>query len=81
MLAKLFFTRRSSEFKLSRRQRINTLVRLARITEQYSPDELGDSRTEAHRKLVELLKTLAEDKRGQPRTDVDVLGPAASIRG
>jgi hypothetical protein len=81
MLAKLFFTRRSSEFKLSRRQRINTLVRLARITEQYSTDELGDPRTEAHRKLVELLKTLAEDKSSQHRTDVDVLGPAASIRG
>jgi len=35
MLATLFFTRRSSEFLLSRRQRIKTLVRLSHITERH----------------------------------------------
>jgi hypothetical protein len=61
MLAKLFFRHRSSQFKLSRRDRIRTLVQLSRITERHSIDELGDPRTEVHRKMVELLKILAAD--------------------
>ena len=61
MLAKLFFRHRSSQFKLSRRDRIRTLVQLSRITERYSIDELGDPRTDVHHKMVELLKILAAD--------------------
>src|SRR6201998_846683 len=41
-LIKILFTRRSSELKLSRRQRIRTLVRLSRLTETHTLDELRD---------------------------------------
>ena len=63
MLAKLFFKHRSSEYKLSRRERIRTLVQLSRITERHSIDELEDPRTAAHRKMLELLNILTADRR------------------
>jgi hypothetical protein len=66
MLTKLLFMHRSSEFKLSRRQRIRTLMDLSRVTERYSLDELREPHTEAHRKLIGLVTTLAEDARARP---------------
>ena len=66
MLTKLFFTRRSSEFKMSRRQRIKTLAHLGRITERHSVDELRNPRTDAHRQMVVLLQALTEGARGRP---------------
>jgi hypothetical protein len=65
MLAKLFFKHRSSEYKLSRRERIRTLVQLSRVTERHSINDLEDSRTTAHREMVGLLKILATDRRDQ----------------
>ncbi len=66
MLGRLFFTRRSSVFKLGRRQRIRTLVRLGRITERHSPEELADPGSEVHRQMVGLLQKLAKDAGGRP---------------
>jgi hypothetical protein len=63
MLAKLFFRHRSSEFKLTRRDRIRTLVQLSNITERHSISEIEDPHTEAHRKMVDLLKRLAAGSR------------------
>jgi hypothetical protein len=64
MLTRLFFTHGSSKYKLSRRERIRTLVRLSRITERHSIDELEDPHTEVHHKVVGLLNILAADRRG-----------------
>jgi hypothetical protein len=75
-LAKLFFKHRSSEYKLSRRERIRTLVQLSRITERHSIDELTDPHSKAHRATVALLKTLASDARRRP-TPAAHLSPAS----
>jgi hypothetical protein len=66
MLAKLFFRHRSSQFKLSRSDRIRTLVQLSRITERHSIDEFEDPSSEPHRRMVKLLKILAADARSHP---------------
>jgi len=78
MLAKLFFRHRSSEYKLSRRERIRTLVELSRITERHSIDELGDPLTAAHRKMVTLLKTLATDARSRSAAAAHLSTPRPS---
>jgi hypothetical protein len=61
-LMKILFTRRSSELKLSRRQRIRTLVRLSRLTEQHTLDELRDRSTAAHMEMIGLISGLAMRK-------------------
>ena len=66
MLAKLFFRHRSSQFKLSRRDRIRTLVQLSRITERHSIDEFEDPSSEPNHRMVKLLKILAADARSHP---------------
>jgi hypothetical protein len=58
-LAKIFFTRRSSELKLTRRQRIRTLVKLGRLTDVHTVDELRDRNTVVHAELIGLLGGLA----------------------
>ena len=58
-LLKILFTRRSSELKLSRRQRIRTLVRLSRLTETHTLDELRDRNTAAHKEMIGLISGLA----------------------
>jgi hypothetical protein len=58
-LFKIFFTRRSSELKSTRRARIRLLVRLSRLTDAHSPDELSDPKTTPHAELVAILRTLA----------------------
>ena len=58
-LIKVFLTRRSSDLKLTRRQRIRTLVKLSHLTEVHSPRELGDPATPAHAQLVGLIESLA----------------------
>lgn len=59
-LFKIFFTRRSSELKSTRRARIRSLVRLSRLTEAHSIDVLGDPKTTAHAQLVTILQTLTQ---------------------
>lgn len=83
MLTKLFFKHRNSEYKLSRRERIRTLVRLSRVTERHSINDLEDSRTAAHREMVGLLRILATDRRDQPAAAarITTAGPAAPTTG
>jgi hypothetical protein len=54
-LGKILFTRRSSDLKLTRRQRIRMLVNLSRLTETHTLDELQDKNAAAHRVLVSLI--------------------------
>src|ERR1700740_2410679 len=61
-LIKILFTRRSSELKLSRRQRIRTLVRLSRLTETHTLDELRDREPAAHMQMMCLISGLAMRK-------------------
>jgi hypothetical protein len=61
-LIKILFTRRSSELKLNRRQRIRTLVRLSRLTEEHTLDELRDRSTAAHMEMIDLISGLAMRK-------------------
>jgi hypothetical protein len=59
-LFRLLFKRRTTELKLTRRQRIRTLVRLSRLTEAHRVDELRDPRNPVHGELVDLIQALAE---------------------
>jgi hypothetical protein len=61
-LAKILFTRRSSELKLKRRQRVRALVKLSRITETHTLDELRDRNTSAHQEMIDLITKLASRK-------------------
>jgi hypothetical protein len=61
-LAKILFTRRSSELKLRRRERVRALVKLSRLTETHSLDELGDRSTPAHLEMIKLITKLAARK-------------------
>jgi hypothetical protein len=54
-LFKILFTRRSSELKLTRRQRIRSLVALSRLTDAHTVTELQDRNSAAHRQLVRLI--------------------------
>ena len=58
-LFKIFFTRRSSQLKLTRRQRVRTLVELNRLTEAHGVSQLSNPNTAAHAKMVGLIKELA----------------------
>ena len=61
-LAKILFTRRSSELKLRRRQRVRALVKLSRLTETHSLDELRDRNTPANQEMIDLITKLAARK-------------------
>ena len=63
-LPRLFFRWRSSEAKLTRRQRIRLLARLSRLTEAHDLDEFKDSSTAAHAELVEIVTLLSSPKTG-----------------
>ena len=58
-LFKIFFTRRSSRLKLSRRQRVRTLVELNRLTETHGAGQLANANTAAHATMVRLISALA----------------------
>lgn len=58
-LFKIFFRRRSSELKATRRARIRMLVRLAQLTEAHPIEVLEDRTTQPHAELVGILGTLA----------------------
>ena len=61
-LAKILFTRRSSELKLQRRQRVRALVKLSRLTKTHTLDELRDQNTAAHTEMIDLITKLAMPK-------------------
>jgi hypothetical protein len=58
-LTKIFFVRRSSKLKATRRARIRLLVRLGRLTEAHGVEELRKPETAPHRELVGILRSLA----------------------
>jgi hypothetical protein len=58
-LYRLFFRWRSSQAKLTRRQRIRLLTRLSRLTEANAIEVISDSRTVAHAELVAIIRALA----------------------
>ena len=59
-LPRLFFRWRSSEAKLTRRQRIRLLARLSRLTEAHDLAEFKNPSTPAHAELVQIVTLLAE---------------------
>ena len=58
-LYRLFFRWRSSQAKLTRRQRIRLLTRLSRLTEANSIEAFSDPRSAAHAELVQIIRALA----------------------
>ena len=58
-LPKIFFTRRSSALKSTRRARIRLLVRLSRLTDEHPLETLRDPASVPHRELVAILQSLA----------------------
>ena len=62
-LFEIFFTRRSSQLKLTRRQRVRKLVEIDRLTQAHGAAQLSDPSTAAHAELVELIEALAEQRR------------------
>jgi hypothetical protein len=68
-LSRILFTYRPSELQLNRRQQIQELVRLGKLADVHSIDELRDPASRAHAQLVEILRRLA--RRPQLRPSVD----------
>ena len=60
----LFFRWRSSQAKLTRRQRIRLLARLSRLTEANALQAFSDPGTAAHAELVEIVRALAAPPAG-----------------
>jgi hypothetical protein len=58
-LYRLFFRWRSSEAKLTRRQRIRLLTRLNRLTEAYPIEAFSEASSPVHTELVSILHQLA----------------------
>ena len=58
-LYRLFFRWRSSEAKLTRRQRIRLLTRLNRLTEVNSIEAFSERGSLAHAELIDILQQLA----------------------
>jgi hypothetical protein len=58
-LFKIFFTRRSSELKSTRRARIRQLVQLSRLLDARPLDEISDPNTASHAELRAILRGMA----------------------
>ena len=58
-LRRLFFTSRPSELQLNRRQRIREVLRLSRLADAHSADELRDPTSAPHQELTDILQRLA----------------------
>ena len=65
-LRRLFFTSRPSELQLNRRQRIREVLRLSRLADAHSADELRDPTSAPHHELVDILQRLARQGGGSP---------------
>jgi hypothetical protein len=63
----IFFTRRSTALKSTRRARIRLLTRLSRLTYAYSIAVLEDPRSAPHRELVAILRSLAPGNEANAR--------------
>jgi len=74
-LFKIFFTRRSSDLKLTRRQRIRSLVKLGHLTGAHTLDELQDRNTAAHQELVRLIGLITrQNPSSAPHTGTSTTG-------
>jgi len=62
-LFKIFFKRRSSELQSMRRARIRLLVRLSRLIDAHTMDELSDPKTAPHAELATILRDMARRDR------------------
>jgi hypothetical protein len=58
-LRRILFTYRPTELQLNRRQQIQELVRLGKLADAHSIDELRDPASRAHAQLVEIVRRLA----------------------
>lgn len=58
-IMRLMFTRRPSDLQLNRRQRIRELLRLSRLADEHSADELRDPQSAPHQELVDIVSRLA----------------------
>jgi len=58
-IPRLLFTNRPSDLQLNRRQRMRELLRLSRLADQFSADELRNPASAAHRELIGILGRLA----------------------
>jgi uncharacterized membrane protein YhdT len=65
-LPRVFLRWRSSQAKLTRRQRIRLLTRLSRLTEAHDIAEFKDASTPAHADLVEIITRLATPPASAP---------------
>jgi hypothetical protein len=68
-LGRILFSYRPSELQLNRRQQIHELVRLGRLADAHSLDELRDPRSNAHTQLVEIVRRLAGKPQVRPSVD------------
>jgi hypothetical protein len=64
-LQRILFTYRPSELRLNRRQRIRELLRLSRLADAHSVDELGDPTNFAHTELIGIMRRLAREPRAR----------------
>jgi hypothetical protein len=62
-LFKIFFTRRSSDLKSTRRARIRLLIRVGRLTAAHPVETLADPLSMPHADLVGVLRDLARESR------------------
>ncbi len=58
-LARILFAYRPTELQQNRRQRIRELVRLSRLADVYTLDELRDPTSEAHSQMIETIRRIA----------------------
>ena len=68
-LGRILFTYRASELQLNRRQQIQELVRLGKLADAHSIDELRDPASRAHAQLVEIVRRLARKSQLRPSVD------------
>jgi hypothetical protein len=66
-LRRILFTYRPSELQLNRRERIHELVRLGKLADAHSLDELRDPASSAHAQLVGIVQRLARQRDHTPR--------------
>jgi len=65
-LSRILFTYRPSELQQNRRQQIQELVRLGKLADAHSIDELRDPASRAHTQLVEIVRRLARKPQLRP---------------
>jgi hypothetical protein len=68
-LSRILFTYRPSELQLNRRQQIQELVRLGKLADAHSIDELRDPASRAHAQLVDIVSRLARKPQLRPSAD------------